>query len=73
MDKNKINEENLSENIKNEIQLMRSINHPFIVKLYEVMYTNAKIVMVLEYIESGDLYDIIGKIKGLIISKQQRQ
>ncbi len=66
IDKDKIIEENLSDNIKKEIQLMRLVNHPYIVKLHEVMYTQSKIIFVLEYIECGDLYDIICMIAPLI-------
>jgi len=39
---------------------MRLVSHPFIVKLNEVMYTNSKIIFVLDYIECGDLYEVIG-------------
>ena len=38
---------------------MKKINHPNIVKLFEVMSTNQKILLVMEYIEGGDLFDAI--------------
>ncbi len=59
IDKDKIVEENLLENIKKEIQHMKVIQHPYIVKLYEVMATHSKIILVLEYVEGGELGDFI--------------
>jgi serine/threonine protein kinase len=59
MDKNKIIEQNLSDSIKMEVQLMRQINHPYIVKLVEVMATAQKILLVMEYVDGGDLFDAI--------------
>lgn len=61
LDKDKIIEENLGDSIKREIQLMRIINHPYIVKLYEVIATQQKIMLVMEYINGGDLFDAISK------------
>ena len=59
IDKDKIVEENLLDNIKKEIQHMKVIQHPYIVKLYEVMATHSKIILVLEYVEGGELGDFI--------------
>ena len=38
---------------------MKIIKHPFIVKLIEVMATQQKILLVMEYLEGGDLFDAI--------------
>jgi 5'-AMP-activated protein kinase catalytic alpha subunit len=62
IDKDKIVEENLLDNIKKEIQHMKVIQHPYIVKLYEVMATHSKIILVLEYVEGGELGDFISKL-----------
>ena len=59
LDINKIIKENLDKNIEKEVALMKKINHPYIVKLFEVMSTNQKILLVMEYIEGGDLFDAI--------------
>lgn len=51
----------LSENIKNikalikEIEIMRKINHPRIIRLYEVYETDSSIYLVTEYLEGGEL------------------
>ncbi len=42
---------------------MRIINHPYIVKLFEVIATQQKIMLVMEYINGGDLFDAISKKK----------
>ena len=62
IDKSKIIEEDLLNNIKNEIMLMKMIKHPYIVGLIEVMATASKIILVLEYIEGCDLFDLIGYV-----------
>ncbi len=59
MDINKIIKENLDKNLEKEVALMKKINHPYIVKLFEVMSTNQKILLVMEYIDGGDLFDTI--------------
>ncbi len=59
---NKIISDNLDENIEKEVCLMKKIDHPYIVKLLEFMSTNHKILLVMEYIDGGDLFDAISKI-----------
>jgi len=59
LDINKIIKENLDKNIEKEVALMKKISHPYIVKLFEVMTTNQKILLVMEYIDGGDLFDAI--------------
>ncbi len=59
IDKDRIIEENLGDSIKTEISLMRMIRHPYIVKLSNVMTTQQKIILVMEYISGGDLFEHI--------------
>jgi calcium-dependent protein kinase len=42
--------------LKNEIEVLRSLDHPNIVKLYEVYSYHKQIYLVLELCEGGDLY-----------------
>jgi serine/threonine protein kinase len=49
--------------LKNEVTLMKSLNHPNIVKLYDVINDNGKIYMILEYCNGGDLSKYIRKRK----------
>ncbi len=40
----------------NEIRIMRHLDHPNIVKLYEVYESLSSIYLVMEWIEGGDLF-----------------
>eukprot|EP00826_Nyctotherus_ovalis_P024650 TRINITY_DN1902_c0_g1_i6.p1 TRINITY_DN1902_c0_g1~~TRINITY_DN1902_c0_g1_i6.p1 ORF type:complete len:151 (+),score=38.38 TRINITY_DN1902_c0_g1_i6:73-525(+) len=42
-------------NIVNEIKVLRLVNHPKIMKLYEVYESNGQVHLVMEYIRNGDL------------------
>ncbi|XP_038058327.1 serine/threonine-protein kinase DCLK1-like isoform X2 [Patiria miniata] len=45
--------------IENEIGIMKNINHPNIVKLFEEHETRENIYLVMEFIRGGDLFDAI--------------
>lgn len=47
--------------LKNEINLLSSLDHPNIVKLFEVKYTKNYIYLVLELCEKGELLSFINK------------
>ncbi|KAM7260239.1 hypothetical protein ACFE04_015980 [Oxalis oulophora] len=47
---------NLMANIKREISIMRKLNHPHIVKLFEVLATKTKIYFVMEFLKGGELF-----------------
>ncbi|GAQ79569.1 hypothetical protein KFL_000330150 [Klebsormidium nitens] len=59
--KDKIREEGLSsiQKVRREIDLMRQINHPNVIRLYEVVETADFILLVTEYAQGGELYDYI--------------
>jgi serine/threonine protein kinase len=44
------------EELRNEIDVLRSLDHPNIVKAYEVYETKGNIYVVMEYCSGGDLY-----------------
>ena len=58
-----------SKYLKNEISLMKSLNHPNIIKLYDVIYHNDKVYMILEYCNGGDLSKYIRKGKNIYDDK----
>ena len=59
LDKDKITNENLEEDVLSEVRSMKIVNHPYIVRLIEVLKTNRKILLLMEYMEGGDLFDAI--------------
>ncbi|XP_057754112.1 CBL-interacting protein kinase 2-like [Arachis stenosperma] len=65
IDKEKILKVGMIEQIKREISVMRLIQHPHVVELYEVMASKTKIYFVMEYAKGGELFNKIvkGKLK----------
>lgn len=65
MDKEKIMQIGMIEQIKREISIMRLVRHPNIVQLYEVMASKTKIYFVMEYVKGGELFNKVqkGKLK----------
>ncbi|KAJ4719189.1 Non-specific serine/threonine protein kinase [Melia azedarach] len=61
INKKKITTSNLAANIKREISIMRRLNHPHIVKLYEVLATKTKIYFVMEFVKGGELFAKVAK------------
>lgn len=43
-----------------EIEAMKQLNHQHVCQLYQVLETDTKIFMVLEYCPGGELFDYIG-------------
>ncbi|KAJ4831538.1 SNF1- protein kinase catalytic subunit alpha kin10, partial [Turnera subulata] len=55
-----------------EIQIMKLLNHPHIIRLYEVIETPAHICLVMEYAKFGDLFDYI-VVKGSLPEDEARK
>ncbi|XP_070546440.1 LOW QUALITY PROTEIN: serine/threonine-protein kinase DCLK1-like [Ptychodera flava] len=45
--------------LENEIGIMKAVNHPNIVRLFEEYETDENIYLVMEYVKGGDLFDAI--------------
>jgi serine/threonine-protein kinase ULK/ATG1 len=60
INKTKLNPK-LLENLESEISIMRQIDHPNIVKLYDIKKTERTIYLFLEYCDGGDLQHFIKK------------
>ncbi|XP_073525423.1 uncharacterized protein [Phyllobates terribilis] len=56
-----INKKHLNENMLKEISILRRINHPNIIRLFDAIETDDKIFLVLEYCEGGDLGEYLHK------------
>ena len=48
-----------SENAKNEIEIMRKINHPHIVNIFDIYEDTKKYYIMMEYFEGGELFEAI--------------
>jgi len=49
----------------NEIKMLRKLNHPNLVKMYELYELDNKVCIVMEYLEGQSLYTYLRKIKSL--------
>ncbi|XP_019084752.1 PREDICTED: pentatricopeptide repeat-containing protein At5g21222 [Camelina sativa] len=63
LDKDKVLNHKMADQIKRDISTMKLINHPNVVQLYEVLASKAKMYIVLEFISGGELFEKI-KIDG---------
>uniref|UniRef100_A0A5B7A897 non-specific serine/threonine protein kinase n=1 Tax=Davidia involucrata TaxID=16924 RepID=A0A5B7A897_DAVIN len=63
IDKEKIMNFGLIDQIKREISVMRLVRHPNVVELYEVMASKTKIYFAIEYVKGGELFNKVAKGK----------
>ncbi|XP_051135360.1 CBL-interacting protein kinase 5-like [Andrographis paniculata] len=61
IDKEKIEKVGLMDQIKREISVMRLVQHPNVVQLYEVMASKSKIYFAMEYVRGGELFNKVAK------------
>ncbi len=62
IDKTSESNKNEEEKIKNEINILKSLNHPNIIKVYDCLISNTNYKLITEYVSNLNLLDII-KIK----------
>lgn len=60
LSKSKIKEHSELEKIYNEVSIMLIINHPNIIKLYEVLSSFSKIYLIMELVEGHNLLEYLG-------------
>ena len=57
--------------VYNEIRILKKLpKNPYIIKLYEVYDSVLELVLIFEFIEGGDLYQLIKKTKGNPVSSE---
>ncbi|GKV10448.1 hypothetical protein SLEP1_g21809 [Rubroshorea leprosula] len=59
LDKSRITNLKINDQIKREIASLKLLKHPNVVRLHEVLASKTKIYMVLEYVNGGELFDRI--------------
>ncbi|VDK49109.1 unnamed protein product [Anisakis simplex] len=64
VDKTRLDRENLAKMYR-EIDVLKMLNHPNIIKLYQVMETKNMLYLVTEYAPNGEIFDLIAKQRRL--------
>ncbi|KAK9934141.1 hypothetical protein M0R45_021295 [Rubus argutus] len=72
LEKKRITNLNIAEQIKREIGTLKLLKHPNVVRLHEVVASKTKIYMVLEYVTGGELFDKIAQ-KGRVTESEGRK
>ncbi|KNC54315.1 uncharacterized protein AMSG_12341 [Thecamonas trahens ATCC 50062] len=61
MNRDKIKALDMNKKVKREIDVLKLLRHPHIIRLYEVIYTATDIFMIMEYVPGGELFEYIVK------------
>eukprot|EP01062_Namystynia_karyoxenos_P069775 TRINITY_DN65232_c0_g1_i1.p1 TRINITY_DN65232_c0_g1~~TRINITY_DN65232_c0_g1_i1.p1 ORF type:complete len:713 (+),score=170.42 TRINITY_DN65232_c0_g1_i1:119-2140(+) len=59
LNRQKIKTSQMDKKIRREIKILKLFRHPHIIRLYEVIETSTDILMVMEYVSGGELFDYI--------------
>jgi calcium-dependent protein kinase len=57
--------DNSYQKVKNEIEILKSLHHPCIIKIYEYFEDNKRVYIILEKCNGGELFDMITKNSNL--------
>ncbi|KYO35715.1 serine/threonine-protein kinase SIK2 [Alligator mississippiensis] len=72
IDKSQLDAVNL-EKIYREVQIMKMLDHPHIIKLYQVMETKSMLYLVTEYAKNGEIFDYLANHGRLSESEARRK
>lgn len=72
LNKHKIRKHGLHDKVKQEINSMKSLNHPNIIRLFQVIDTPSDIFLVMELATGGDIFERILK-HGLMKENQAKR
>ncbi|XP_052044319.1 serine/threonine-protein kinase SIK2 isoform X4 [Apodemus sylvaticus] len=72
IDKSQLDAVNL-EKIYREVQIMKMLDHPHIIKLYQVMETKSMLYLVTEYAKNGEIFDYLANHGRLNESEARRK
>ncbi|KAM9317497.1 LOW QUALITY PROTEIN: serine/threonine-protein kinase SIK1 [Gastrophryne carolinensis] len=70
IDKTRLDRTNL-EKIYREVQIMKRLRHPHVIRLYQVMETRDMIYIVTEYAKNGELFDYL-TVRGRLSEEEAR-
>ncbi|CAI2368560.1 unnamed protein product [Moneuplotes crassus] len=59
LEKEKIKDNNDVQRIIREIKILKSVRHPSVIQLYEIVETQNQLYLIMEYAEGGELFDLI--------------
>ena len=59
LEKEKIKDNNDVNRIVREIKILKSVRHPSVIQLYEIIETKNQLYLIMEYAEGGELFDLI--------------
>jgi len=65
MDKHQLRLNNMSPQVKREIAVLTVLRHPNIVAGYEVLTSRARIFVVMEYVDGGELFTLLARHRRL--------
>ena len=66
IDKKIVMKSNMVEQVKQEVFIMKTVQHGNVVKLLDVVESKTKLYIVMEYADGGDLYDKLAREGKLI-------
>ncbi|XP_048368583.1 serine/threonine-protein kinase SIK2 isoform X2 [Sphaerodactylus townsendi] len=72
IDKSQLDSVNL-EKIYREVQIMKMLDHPHIIKLYQVMETKSMLYLVTEFAKNGEIFDYLANHGRLSESEARRK
>lgn len=72
LSKRKIRMMDMEEKVRREIKILRLFMHPHIIRLYEVVETSTDIYLLMEFVNSGELFDYIVE-KGRLSEDEARR
>ncbi|ESO88405.1 hypothetical protein LOTGIDRAFT_126136, partial [Lottia gigantea] len=72
IDKTQLDEANLKK-VYREVQIMKLLNHPHIIKLFQVMETTNMLYLVSEYAPHGEIFDYIAQHGRMMESEARRK
>lgn len=59
LEKDKIKDNNDVNRIIREIKILKSVRHPSVIQLYEIIETKNQLYLIMEFAEGGELFDLI--------------